>query len=156
MITPKQLTQKQIAAITKMAGEEYDLNNVQKRMVEELGLKLTCMDVRFLLQDLNVNLKQPEPEPVAPAAEAPQPTQAAAAAMGPGVARTVVSVSDITPPTAIVAGTVSFASGAKGTWEMDRTGRLNWEPTEGEPTPTDMREFATELKKVLATQAGGY
>jgi hypothetical protein len=34
-------------------------------------------------------------------------------------------------------------------------GRVNWEPTSGEPTEDDLKEFEKELQKVIRQQMGG-
>ena len=56
---------------------------------------------------------------------------------------------EITPPHALMAGKILFRSGAQGVWDIDRTGRINWDATLGEPTADDLREFETELQSVI-------
>ena len=38
--------------------------------------------------------------------------------------------------------------------EYDRTGRINWDATLGEPTADDLREFETELQSVIRSRMG--
>ncbi len=150
MMNPDDLSPEQVAAIRGWAEDGLDLNAIQKKLHEELQLKLTFMDTRFLLQDLNITIKQPEPAPQEPTqAEAPMPAPA------PLIGKTQVTVDEVTPPHAVIAGKVMFRSGAQGVWEFDRSGRLNWEPTMGEPTGDDLREFETELQAVLRSRMGG-
>ena len=68
MINPDQLSPEQIQSIRTWAEEGLDLNAIQKRLHEDLNIKLTFMDTRFLLQDLDIRIRQPEPE-----SEAEQP-----------------------------------------------------------------------------------
>ena len=65
MINPDQLSPEQIRSIRAWAEEGLDLNAIQKRLHEDLNIKLTFMDTRFLLQDLDIRIRQPEPEPEA-------------------------------------------------------------------------------------------
>ncbi len=151
MMNPEDLTPEQVRAIRSWADAGLDLNAIQKKLHEELQLKLTFMDTRFLLQDLDIVIKQPEPvktadEAAAEAVPAPAPA--------PLMAKTQVTVDEVTPPHAVMAGKVLFRSGAQGVWNFDRTGRLNWEPTVGEPTDEDLREFETELQALIRSRFG--
>ena len=65
MINPDQLSPEQVQSIRDWAEEGFDLNAIQKNLHEKLGLKLTFMDTRFLLQDLDIHLRQPEAAPPA-------------------------------------------------------------------------------------------
>ena len=50
------------------------LSEIQTRLMSEFNLKLTYMEVRFLVDDLKLTPKDPEPPKVAaPVAEAPKP-----------------------------------------------------------------------------------
>ena len=151
MINPDQLSPEQIQSIRTWAEEGLDLNAIQKRLHEDLNIKLTFMDTRFLLQDLDIRIRQPEPEPEAeqpgelPGTMPPPPSQ---------LGKTQVTVDEITPPHALMAGKVLFKSGAQGAWDIDRTGRINWDATLGEPTADDLREFETELQSVIRSRMG--
>lgn len=148
MINPDQLSPEQVRSIRDWAEEGLDLNAIQKKLHEDLGIKLTFMDTRFLLQDLDIHIRQPEPEPL--------PEQSAAmVAPAPLLGRIQVTVDEVTPPHALMAGKVLFKSGAQGVWDIDRTGRINWDATQGEPTAEDLREFETELQAVIRSRMGG-
>lgn len=147
MFNPDQLTESQIETIKQWAAGGDDLNAIQKKLHEELNLKLTFMDTRFLLQDLEIALIEPEPvkEEVSEAPQAPASL----------IGQTQVSVDEITPPHALMSGKVMFKSGAQGVWSIDRSGRVNWEPTMGEPTPDDMKEFEAQLQQIIRSRVGG-
>lgn len=95
MINPDQLSPEQVRSIRDWAEEGLDLNAIQKRLHEDLGIKLTFMDTRFLLQDLDIQIRQPEPEP-----QAEQPAELSGAAAPPAslLGKTQVTVDEITPP----------------------------------------------------------
>ena len=63
--------------------------------------------------------------------------------------KTVVEVNQVVRAGALAEGTVRFGSGASGTWVVDQMGRLGFDKLDGEPTEEDIREFQTELRKVL-------
>lgn len=152
MITPDQLSPEQVRSIRDWAEEGLDLNAIQKKLHEEFGIKPTFMDTRFLLQDLDIQIKQPEPSPE------PEQTVGVAGAMAAPASllgNIQVTVDEVTPPHALMAGKVLFKSGAQGVWDIDRTGRINWDATLGEPTPEDLREFETELQAVIRSRMGG-
>ncbi len=151
MINPDQLSPEQVRSIRDWAEEGLDLNAIQKRLHEDLGIKLTFMDTRFLLQDLDIQIRQPEPEP-----QAEQPAELSGATAPPAslLGKTQVTVDEITPPHALMAGKILFRSGAQGVWDIDRTGRINWDATLGEPTADDLREFETELQSVIRSRMG--
>ena len=151
MINPDQLSPEQVQSIRDWAEEGLDLNAIQKRLHEDLGIKLTYMDTTVLLQDLDIHIRQPEPEP-----QAEQPAELSGATAPPAslLGKTQVTVDEITPPHALMAGKILFRSGAQGVWDIDRTGRINWDATLGEPTADDLREFETELQSVIRSRMG--
>lgn len=80
-LTPEQ---KQAVAAWVAAGD--NLSAVQKKLTEQFKLSLTYRDVRFLVNDLNLELKDPAPKvnvsdvsKAAPAARAPAPATRAPA-----------------------------------------------------------------------------
>src|SRR5688572_16818683 len=79
----------QKAKVSEWIAAGCKLAEIQNRLFTELGLKLTYMEVRFLVDDLKLVPKDPEPaKPVAlpPPPEKPGATgQAAAAATPAGV-----------------------------------------------------------------------
>lgn len=148
-MNPNQLSSEQIDQLRQWAAEGLDLNAMQKRMNEEMGLRLTYMDARFLLLDLQIELSSPKPakdeeKSSTPSDEVLLPTGA-----------TQVTIDEITPPHALLCGKVAFMSGARGTWSIDKMGRIDWAPVSGEPTPDDLKGFEKELQKVLRSQMGG-
>ena len=149
MINPDQSSPEQDRRKAMM--EDIAILTGGKCITEDLGIKLTFMDTRFLLQDLDIQIRQPEPEP-----QAEQPAELSGAAAPPAslLGKTQVTVDEITPPHALMAGKILFRSGAQGVWDIDRTGRINWDATLGEPTADDLREFETELQSVIRSRMG--
>lgn len=72
-LTPQQ---KQTVAAWVAAGD--NLSAIQKKLSQEFGVSMTYMDVRFLVDDLNLDLKDPAPKAEASSAlDKPQDAPAA-------------------------------------------------------------------------------
>ena len=71
-----QITPQQEALVRAWAAEGATLSDIQTRLADECGLRLSYLDTRFLLLDLKVDLvektkKEPPPPAAIPAAAAP-------------------------------------------------------------------------------------
>jgi hypothetical protein len=133
------------------------LAEIQTRLMSEFNLKLTYMEVRFLVDDLKLTPKDPEPpKVVAPVAEAAKPaeTKSAPPPAGPpgkpgGVS---VTVDQLARPGAIVSGKVVFSDGQQAEWYLDQTGRLGVVPKQQgyKPTAADVQQFQAALQSEMA------
>jgi len=125
--------------------------------MSEFGLKLTYMEVRFLVDDLKLTPKDPEPPKVAaPVAGAPKPAgkKSTPPPAGPAGATGGVSVTvdQLARPGAIVSGKVVFSDGQQAEWYLDQTGRLGVVPRQQgyKPTADDVQQFQAALQSELA------
>jgi hypothetical protein len=140
--------QKQVA---QWVAEGASLSDVQRRLKEECAVSLTYMDVRFLVDDLQLQLKeQPkQSEAVERLAAAKQEGESARSApsTGGGVA---VTMDTITKPHALASGKVTFSDGETAEWMLDQTGRLGLNPSKPgyRPSETDIMSFQRELQRV--------
>ena len=132
------------------------LSEVQNRIASEFGLRLTYMEVRFLVDDLKLRLSDPEPpKPAAPApvapSDAPDPTTEPAPAEAAS-GQVSVSVDKIARPGALVSGGVTFSDGGTAEWYLDQTGRLGVVPkVQGyKPTKEDVQQFQAALEREMA------
>lgn len=172
------LTPEQTSAVASWVSAGDNLSAVQKKLQEEFGISMTYMDVRFLVDDLDLALKdKPEPKgdvndvskatpakPKAPPAPAPgTPAPAAdddiepdAVPATPGAV--VVEVDNVTLiPGAIASGKVVFSDGVTAKWIVDNTGRPGFTEVSQpgyRPTPEDGQEFISQLSAAL--QQKGY
>ena len=147
-----QLTAEQQQQARQWVAVGMKLSDFQKRLESEFGIRMTYMDVRILVADLQVMPKDPEPpQPVAPAPGAPpsdlippSPTDAVPAGVK-------VVLDTVTRPGAMVSGKVTFSDGQKATWLLDNSGRLGFMPeTKGyRPSPADSQEFQIALEQEL-------
>lgn len=145
-----QLTIEQQQVARQWLADGMKLSEFQRRLETDFGLRLTYMDVRMLVTDLQVMPKDPEPPKTAPVPEtaAPSPLEPAEPAPPGGVKMTVDAV---TRPGAMVSGKVTFSDGQKATWLLDTTGRLGLMPeTKGyRPSAADGQEFQMALEQEL-------
>ena len=152
------LTPAQTAQVASWVAAGATLSQVQTRLAAELGVTLTFMDVRFLVDDLNLTLiekeepKKPE-EPVAADATAPAADPAAPAPAAGGAV--TVEVDTIAQPHAMISGNVTFSDGQKADWYIDHQGRpgMTARVPGYRPTQEDIVEFQTKLDGALR-QAG--
>ncbi|WP_309383463.1 hypothetical protein [Cerasicoccus frondis] len=133
------------------AGE--GLAEIQRRLESEFGAQLTYMEVRFLVDDLELDLVDKE-QPKADLNDADKPAvDGNASLVDDGAGGSVqVEVDAVTRPGAMVSGTVTFSDGESMGWQVDQMGRLGLipGPTEGyRPSEDDIMEFQTLLEVEL-------
>jgi hypothetical protein len=144
--------------------------DIQKRLADELGLRLTYMEVRFLLADLH--LEPHDKERVSPAAGAALGNVPGPGPVGPENAGAIdnnkpdlgagaeedtgggvsVTVDQVTRAGAVVSGQVTFSDGKSAQWYLDQMGRLGMVPAEKgyRPPQEDLMEFQAVLQNELA------
>ena len=157
-----QLTDEQKQKVAAWLADGMKLSDIQGRLGEECGLRLTYMDVRLLVDDLKlVPVDPPSPAPVpVPAAEneeAAQPVPVAPSALVTDDAakpaeNIVLSVDQIARPGTIVSGSVTFSDGKTASWYLDQQGRLGVVPVEQgyRPPEGDVEKFQVLLDQQLA------
>jgi hypothetical protein len=157
--------------VAEWIAQGLKLSEIQTRIASELGVTITYMDVRLLVDDLKLTPKDAEPlkpsvltsgappppasppggrdpagkSPQSPAAGKPTP---ASPAMG-GVS---VSVDALAIPGAVVSGKVTFSDGNSAAWHLDQMGRLGLSPqqTGYRPPAADLQQFQSALEQELA------
>ena len=147
------LDENQRQRVTAWILEGARLSEIQSRLAAEFGLRLTYMEVRFLVDDLKLTPKDPEPpKHVEPPPAAP-PQAAAAPAEPPSAAGKVsVIVDQLTRAGAIVSGKVTFSDGQTAEWYLDQTGRLGVVPKQQgyKPSAADVQQFQMTLEKEIS------
>lgn len=170
------LTEEQKNAVAQWVAAGATLSEVQTKIAADFGVKMTYMDVRFLVDDLNLELQdkaesKPVPAPASVPATQPIPSGAAnphevadedevpagtpaAAAAAEDVAKVSVTVDPVQVAGVLVGGGVRFSDGVRGQWFVDEAGRLGLDglPANYRPTQQDAQEFrvllAQELRKL--------
>lgn len=145
-------TQKQ--KIAAWIADGAKLSEIQRRLETEMGLRLTYLDTRLLVDDLKLQLKDPEPAKVekeignaAPPAS-PAPAPVAEPKPAPLGGKVSVTMDQVTRPGALVSGSATFSDGQKATWYLDEMGRLGLAPAQQgyKPTPEDVQAFQRALQ----------
>lgn len=127
---------------------------VQQQLQDEFGIKMTFMEVRFLIDDLDLSIVEPtkpEPENDEPVPFPGGEARDAHATLEPGSGKVTVSVDVIQRPGALVSGNVTFSDGETMDWQLDQMGRLGLIPgREGyQPSPEDIQDFQAALQDEL-------
>jgi len=147
------LTDEQKQQIATWIEEGLKPSDIQSRLETAFGLRVTYMDVRFLIDDLKLTLKDPEPVETLVPAEPEPVSPLAPEAEQPGAAGGVqVKVDQLTKPGTLVSGRVTFSDGKVSDWYLDQMGRLGMVPSEPgyRPPQADIAEFQVVLEKELA------
>lgn len=163
------LSAEQTATVAQWVAAGASLSDVQKRIQEEFKLSLTYMDVRFLVDDLELTLKDAAPKadasdvtkspPAAPTQTASGESPAAddelvADDLPPGdLGAVTVDVDHVTLiPGALASGSVTFSDGVVGKWIVDNYGRPGFTEISQpgyRPSPADSQEFMQQLSLAL-------
>ncbi len=171
------LTPEQTAAVTSWVVAGDNLSTVQKKLIEQFKVSMTYRDVRFLVDDLNLALKDAAPKidasdvtkaaPAKPAAAAPKSPAAGvddtdgtdeAFPDAPGdipadAASVSVSVDKVVLiPGALASGDVTFSDGVTAKWIVDNQGRPGFTKVSQpgyRPTPADGEAFMQQLSAAL-------
>src|SRR6266496_2209574 len=151
--------------VAEWIAQGQKLSEIQKRLADELGLPMTYMEVRLLVDDLKLTPKDLEPakpdelsgKPGAP--DSTTPTRETAEKMPaeeesplPGAGNVSVRVDHLARPGAVVSGSVTFSDGQSAAWYLDQMGRLALAPKQQgyKPSQADLQTFQVELQNELA------
>lgn len=170
------LTDDQKRTVASWIHEGLKLSDIQTRLASDMGITVTYMEVRLLVDDLKLMPKDPPPppqpaalktigasKPAAPGASTPDdPHQLADEADLPGdepalptpagpASKVTVVVDKLAVPGAIVSGSVTFSDGKTAQWYLDEMGRLGLAPKDKgyRPPPQDVQSFQLQLQREL-------
>lgn len=160
------LNDEQRQKVAAWVGQGLKLSEIQNRLISDLGVRLTYMDVRLLVDDLKLTPKDPEPArpaasiggPAPPSTEDKTPdiggnmTSPATGSLPVGTGNVSVVVDELTRPGAIVSGKVTFSDGQQGDWYLDQTGRLGVVARQQgyKPSASDVQQFQMALEREMA------
>ena len=152
-----ELSDTQKSAVTQWIQEGHSLADVQRSLREDFEISMTYMDVRFLVDDLDIAVAEEEPKPpelseVEAVEDATaEPAEAELVDEGSNCAVTV-DVDAIMRPGSLVSGTVVFSDGVSLGWQLSAAGQLGLIPgddPEYRPNPEDVQSFQSQLEEVL-------
>ncbi len=160
------LDEAQRQKVAEWIREGLKLSEIQNRLSSELGVRMTYMEVRLLVDDLKLIPKDVEPSKAAQpgfgvagasASSAGTGTSPKATAGGkpsePAAApgRVSLSVDQLTRPGALVSGKVTFSDGNRAEWYLDQTGQLGLVAQQRgyRPPAGDVQQFQMALESEL-------
>lgn len=156
------LTPAQITKVSQWVAEGSTLSVIQGRLSSELGISMTFLDVRFLVDDLNLTLQEKEePKKAEAVVEELPPTEAAgvnatepaapADAVPAGPSNVKVEIDALAREATMVSGSVTFSDGQLADWYIDMEGRPGVVPRVPgyRPSQPDIADFQTKLDLVL-------
>lgn len=144
-----ELTQEARNKVAEWVEEGRSLSDIQKSLMNELEISMTYMDVRFLVDDLGLEIgKEEETQEESVPTEEPEEQPGEALLEPEGVK---VEVDKIVRPGAVVSGSVVFSDGVRCEWQLDQMGQLGLIPSqEGyQPSREDIEDFQRELREEL-------
>ena len=159
-----ELTEEQKKAIAGWVAQQADVAEIQRKLASEFKLAMTYMDVRFLLDDLGIKLKDTKKpdlrgkdlktlaaEPALAEDDSEPEVDDIEPDAGPAGGNVKVDVDLVTKAGAVVSGTVKFSDGVSGKWMLDNAGRLalSADKPAYRPSPGDVQQFQKALGREL-------
>lgn len=125
--------------------------DVQKKLTEEFGFKVTYMDTRFLALDLELEFAKEEEKKTEEPVESSLVSGSETTELPAGTGEVDATVDQVARPGAMVSGTVTFSDGMKGVWLIDEMGRPSIDPDQAgyQPSEDDLMAFQEKLRVLL-------
>jgi len=148
------LTDEQKQIIAQRLSDGDSIADIQKLITSDFGVHMTFMETRFLIDDLNLELKAEEVKPEAVDAKSAAETLSSIPADDASAIPTgsvSVEIDKVVRPGAAISGSVTFSDGVGAKWYVDTMGRLGLDPEqEGyQPSQEDIETFQTELQSKM-------
>ena len=160
------LNDAQKQTVAQWIADGLKLSEIQKKLASDLGLQLTYIEVRFLVDDLKLVPKDPAPPKVDKPAASPLTTSPASGSnpplgqegelpggdLPPANGKVALTVDTVTRPGALVSGNVTFSDGQSAAWYLDQMGRLGVvaKPQGDKPSAADVQSFQQALEAELS------
>lgn len=161
------LDEAQKKLVAKWAADGCSLAEIQKRINDEFKLSLTFMDVRFLMLDQNIGIKDRQqassPDRLDLSGTSPAGSAESRAPgrkpRSPGsedkpLGTVSVEIEKLKKPGAVINGTVTFSDGVSASWVLDQSGRLGINGVQPgyHPSESDLQAFQQELSRLIQTR----
>ena len=147
------LTDSQKETVSSWVAEGKSIANVQRLLLEEFSISMTYMDVRFLIDDLDIEIKEAETEEPT---ETVEEAEVVEEGLGHGVS---VEVDAVTPPGALMSGSATFSDGETLKWQLLANGQLGLIPGDNadyRPSPEDMQDFRAQMDNIVRSKGLGF
>ncbi len=153
-------SEEQKKSIAQWVADGAKLSDIQSRVDQEFGISLTYMDIRFLIDDLGLEIKD-QPKAVdkdlrnAPPLKSTDSVDSGVPSVVPESGSGVsVNLHRVYQPGAIVSGDVTFSDGQQAVWSLDQSGQLalNAGTDDYQPSEVDLQDFQRKLSNLLQSQ----
>ena len=147
-------TDEQKSAVVEWLGQGRSLSDIQQALKVDYDLTITYMELRFMVDDLEIPLNEdPVEDPVDASEDASEAVLEPEPVLDPiGVQ---VDVDALLLPGALVSGSVTFSDGESLKWQLAATGQLGLIPGDNpdyRPSPEDVQSFQEQLEEVLRSK----
>ena len=142
----KDFSEEQIQQLQQWVSEIQSVSELQTKINASFNTHLTYLEVRFLLDDLQLELKKRETRVDEKAENSDTDT------VTPADEGVQVQVDPVTRPGMIFNGNVRFSDGQSASWGLDQFGRISLKPEqEGyKPSQADIAQFQELLQQQLS------
>lgn len=136
-------SQEQIQQLQQWVKEIQSVSELQTRINEKFNTHLTYLEVRFLLDDLQLELKKKEIKVQEKQEQIPATQMEEAVSL---------QVDPVTRPGMIFNGSVRFSDGQTASWGLDQLGRISLKPNQADykPNQADIAQFQELLQQKLS------
>jgi hypothetical protein len=149
------LTDSQKETVTDWITQGKSLAEVQRLLREEFSISMTYMDVRFLVDDLQITPKDQTDETKEKSETVIEEPEVVEDGIGGSVN---VEVDAVTPPGALMSGSVTFSDGETLGWQLLSSGQLGLIPGDNpdyRPSSEDMEDFRVQMDDILRKKGFG-
>lgn len=149
------LTDSQKETVTDWIAQGKSLAEVQRLLREEFSISMTYMDVRFLVDDLQITPKDQTDETEEKSEKVIEEPEVVEDGIGGSVS---VEVDAVTPPGALMSGSVTFSDGETLGWQLLSSGQLGLIPgndPDYRPSSEDMQDFRVQMDEILRKKGFG-
>ena len=139
------LTNSQKQTVSEWVTEGKSIAEIQRLLLEEFSISMTYMEVRFLIDDLDIMFAEPE------AVESDE-TDEESEVVEATIHRVDMDIDAVTPPGALMSGRATFSDGVTLDWQLLSNGKLGLIPGEDasyRPSAEDMQDFRAQMNDVL-------
>ena len=142
----KDFSEEQVQQLQQWVSEIQSVSELQTKINASFNTHLTYLEVRFLLDDLQLELKKKEVK------NDEKPEASNATTDIPPHDGVQIQVDPVTRPGMIFNGNVRFSDGQSASWGLDQFGRISLKPEqEGyKPSQADIAQFQALLQQQLS------
>jgi hypothetical protein len=147
-------TDEQKSAVVEWLGQGRSLSDIQQALKVDYDLTITYMELRFMVDDLEIPLNEdPVEDPVDASEDASEAVLEPEPVLDPSGVQ--IDVDALVLPGALVSGSVTFSDGESLKWQLAATGQLGLIPGDNpdyRPSPEDVQSFQEQLEEVLRSK----